>query len=101
MRRAAVPATTTPAFEAGVGCTEQPFWLSGQDRRAFHDMFPAEVINFTGSCPVLTVPIGRGANGVPIGVQIVGPVYGDRTTIAMAALLEQAWLGFVPPAGWA
>jgi amidase len=54
-----------------------------------------------------TKPIGSGCAGLgftraglPLGVQIVGPIYGDRTTIAVAEMLEQAWLGFTPPEGW-
>jgi len=50
--------------------------------------------------PATVAPMGFTRAGLPLGVQIAGPVYGDRTTIAVAALLEQAWLGFVPPAGW-
>ena len=38
--------------------------------------------------------------GLPIGVQIVGPLYGDRTTIQVAGLLEQHWRQFVAPPGW-
>jgi amidase len=33
-------------------------------------------------------------------VQIVGPLYGDRTTIHVAGLLERHWRQFVPPPGW-
>jgi Asp-tRNA(Asn)/Glu-tRNA(Gln) amidotransferase A subunit family amidase len=33
-------------------------------------------------------------------VQIIGPQYGDRTTIELARMLEQVWQGFVPPPGW-
>jgi amidase len=39
-------------------------------------------------------------SGLPLGVQIAGPIYGDRTTLAAAALLEQAGLSFKPPPGW-
>ena len=51
--------------------------------------------------PASTAPIGLSKSGLPIGVQIVGPLYGDRTTIQVAKLLEKAWRGFVPPTGWA
>ena len=34
---------------------------------------------------------------LPIGVQIVGPYFEDRTTIAFATLLEWEFGGFVPP----
>ena len=51
--------------------------------------------------PATVAPIGISRDGLPIGVQIVGPIYGDRTTIAVAAMLEQAWRKFMPPDGWA
>jgi amidase len=50
--------------------------------------------------PGTVAPLGMTRAGLPLGVQIAGPVYGDRTTIAAAGLLEEAWLGFRPPAGW-
>ena len=50
--------------------------------------------------PASTAPIGMTATGLPIGVQIVGPFHGDRTTIHVAGLLEQHWRSFVPPPGW-
>jgi amidase len=50
--------------------------------------------------PATVAPMGSTKAGLPLGVQIAGPVYGDRTTIAAAALLEQAWMGFKPPPGW-
>ena len=51
--------------------------------------------------PASVAPIGLSSGGLPIGVQIVGPLYGDRTTIAVADILERLWRGFVPPPGWA
>ena len=50
--------------------------------------------------PATTAPIGVTDAGLPIGVQIVGPLYGDRTTIHVAGLLEQHWRSFVPPPDW-
>jgi len=50
--------------------------------------------------PASTAPIGTTSAGLPIGVQIVGPLYGDRTTIHVAGLLERHWRQFVPPPGW-
>ena len=51
--------------------------------------------------PASVAPIGFSPKGLPIGVQIVGPQYGDRTTIAFAKLLEEEYQGFVPPPGYA
>ncbi|HET8996678.1 MAG TPA: amidase, partial [Acetobacteraceae bacterium] len=50
--------------------------------------------------PASVVPIGRTTAGLPVGVQIAGPLYGDRTTIAAARLLEEAGCAFVAPPGW-
>jgi amidase len=50
--------------------------------------------------PGTVAPLGFTKAGLPLGVQIAGPIYGDRTTIAAASLLEQVWMGFRPPAGW-
>ena len=40
--------------------------------------------------PAASVPAGRSSGGLPIGVQIVGPMQGDKTVLALATLLEQA-----------
>jgi amidase len=50
--------------------------------------------------PASVAPLGSSQTGLPIGVQIVGPLYGDRTTIAAAEMLEKSWRAFVPPPGW-
>jgi amidase len=50
--------------------------------------------------PATVAPIGISAAGLPVGVQIVGPLYGDRATIAVAGLIEHSWGGFVAPPGW-
>jgi len=47
--------------------------------------------------PATVAPIGSDESGLPIGVQIIGPPHGDRTTIAVAALIEGEFGGFVPP----
>jgi len=43
------------------------------------------------------MPISRSREGLPIGVQIVGPFLEDRTTIAFAGLMEREFGGFSPP----
>ena len=49
--------------------------------------------------PATVAPIGCGEGGLPIGVQIIGPPLGDRTTIGVAALIERELGGFMPPPG--
>jgi len=50
--------------------------------------------------PASVAPMGQTKAGLPVGVQIVGPLYGDRTTMAVARMLEKAGHVFTPPPGW-
>jgi amidase len=50
--------------------------------------------------PASVAPLGRTREGLPFGVQIVGPYLEDRTTIAFAGLLEREFGGFTPPPGY-
>lgn len=83
------PANAIPALEAGVDHTVEPFVLDGTTYEPFHDLFLVEVFNIANRCPVLTVPAGRSSDGVPIGVQIVGRTYDDRTVFEVGAALER------------
>jgi len=51
--------------------------------------------------PSTVAPAGLTRAGLPVGVQIIGPQYGDRTCIHMARLLEREYQGFVPPPNYA
>jgi len=45
--------------------------------------------------PALSLPAGFGSNGLPLGVQIVGPYREDHRTLRVAKWVESA-LGFEP-----
>jgi amidase len=45
--------------------------------------------NTLGRCPVLNLPVGRAANGVPLGVQIVGRPHDDLSVFAVGAAVER------------
>jgi amidase len=64
---------------------------------AYNDMafWPGLVAGF--HLPATVVPIGLTEAGLPVGVQIAGPIYGDRTTIMAASLFEQAGYAFRAP----
>ena len=68
-----------------VPTTDQLFWAG----------YPGMVF-----LPSTVAPAGFSRAGLPIGVQIVGPQYGDRTCIELARLLEREFQGFVPPPGY-
>ncbi len=50
--------------------------------------------------PATAVPLGVTKTGLPFGMQILGPLHGDRMTIAVAGLLEKSWRGFIKPPSW-
>jgi amidase len=76
---------TIPVNGRQVPTTDQLFW-AGYSGVAF--------------LPSTVAPAGFSRAGLPIGVQIVGPQYGDQTCIALARLLEREFQGFVPPPGY-
>ena len=55
------------------------------------------IFNLTGQ-PAISLPLHWNAEGLPIGIQLVGRPYDEPTLIALAAQLEQArpWLGRHP-----
>ena len=50
--------------------------------------------------PSTVAPIGLTDQNLPVGVQIVGRRFDDRTCIKMAALIEDGFVSFTPPAGY-
>lgn len=51
--------------------------------------------------PSTVAPIGFTGEGLPLGVQIVGPQYADHRTIGVARLLEREYQPFVPAPAFA
>ena len=66
---------------------------------AYNDMlfWPGLTAGF--HLPATVAPMGFTGAGLPLGAQIVGPLYGDRTTLMAASLLERAGHVFRPPPG--
>jgi amidase len=82
---AAIPHDTRPFSERTIGdrpYRDLAFWIS-------HASLPG--------LPVVSAPIGRTGGGLPIGVQIVGPLHEDDTAITVAELIEGLVGGYQPP----
>jgi amidase len=47
--------------------------------------------------PATAIPTGFAPDGLPVGVQIVGPWLEDRTPLRLAELIEREFGGFKPP----
>jgi amidase len=95
------PAATTAAFphDQQGERWERMVMVNGKPQPSTTQMFWAGYsCNFY--LPSTVAPIGLTENGLPVGVQIVGPQYGDHTCIHFAGLLEREYQGFVPPPGF-
>jgi amidase len=94
------PVTPTPAFphdhaERG----ERRLEIDGTPYPYDSHLAWPSVATVTG-LPATAVPIGRSPEGLPYGMQIVGPYLEDRTTLRFAELVEQEFGGFTPPPGF-
>lgn len=60
-------------------------------------MMPSAIFNLAG-VPVTEVPLGLGASGLPVGVQVAAPYGADHLSISIAIELEAVFGGWRPPA---
>ena len=94
------PIMATPAFQHD----HQPFGqrtvdVDGAARPYFEQLFWAGLA-INSYLPATIVPTGTLGGGLPIGVQIIGPEFGDLKVLRVAKLLELEGLAFVPPPGY-
>ena len=47
--------------------------------------------------PATAIPVGPGASGLPVGAQLIGPLYGDAKTLALAQAIQENVRGFTAP----
>ena len=59
-------------------------------RSVMHRLRLIVVANVLG-LPATSVPVGVGADGLPLGVQLIGSQYADDRTLAAAAAVESAF----------
>ncbi len=79
---------------------ERMITVNGRPQPSTTQLFWA---GFSGVCslPSTVAPIALAEDGLPVGVQIVGPQYGDLTTLRVAQLIEREIHAFVPPPAFA
>jgi amidase len=65
--------------------------------RPYTDLFAWPGLVGVALLPASVAPVGRTREGLPVGIQIVGPPLEDRTPIAFAGHLEALLGGFEPP----
>ena len=77
---------------------ERVIQVDGADR-PYTDLMAWVALATLTHLPATVVPVGLTRSGLPVGIQIVGPYLEDRTTLAVARLIEELLGGFVPPPG--
>jgi amidase len=67
--------------------------------RPYLDLFAWSALAGVLYLPAVVVPVGASADGLPIGVQVVGPFLHDRLALSLAGLVSDLCGGCPRPAG--
>lgn len=86
------PVGAVAAFEHGARKVE----VSGQTLSLFRAFGYSQTFNAYG-LPAVSVPAGKTSEGLPLGVQLVGPPRAERLLLAAARAVESALGGWQPP----
>ena len=70
--------------------------VAGQTFGAFRAFSYSQTFNVF-DLPSVSVPAGRSAEGLPIGVQVVGRPFAEQAVLGAAAIIEEALGGWRPP----
>ncbi|MBO0856451.1 MAG: amidase [Nocardia sp.] len=92
------PITPTPAFahDHNPDLLGRRIDIDGAEYPYFDQLVWAGLATMPG-LPSTAVPAGHSPEGLPVGVQIIGPMFEDRTPLRLAELLEPKIGGFRAP----
>ena len=79
-----MPVSATVAFEHGATRVD----INGQSISVFRACSYSQTANVFG-LPAAVVPVGRTAEGLPIGVQIIGRPFEEDRVMSAAAIIER------------
>jgi Asp-tRNA(Asn)/Glu-tRNA(Gln) amidotransferase A subunit family amidase len=86
------PVAAIPAFRHG----DRKWTIDGTDVEYLDAMTYTHWFNILGN-PAVVVPVGKSADGLPIGVQVVGRPFEEELILAVAAQIEREVGGYVRP----
>jgi amidase len=81
------PATQILPFDAK---QDWPHTINGTAMQTYHEWQKGNFMITMSGCPALAVPAGFSASGLPIGIQIVAPVYQERGCLQLGHAYMQA-----------
>ncbi|MBF6449122.1 amidase [Nocardia elegans] len=92
------PITPTPAYphDHNGDLEDRYIDIDGVEYPYFDQLVWAGMATMPG-LPATAIPAGRSPEGLPVGVQLIGPMFEDRTPLRLAELLEQKIGGFRAP----
>ena len=95
------PITATPPFphDHSEPLPARTMTVNGVEVPYFGQLFWAGLA-ISSYLPATAAPVGLTPGGLPVGVQIIGDAYRDRTTIWAAGQLAKQIGGFTPPPGF-
>jgi amidase len=73
--------------------------VNGQEKPMLNNMAWTYMAVVSG-LPATVAPVGLSDSGLPVGIQIIGARFEDRTTIAFARGLSELIGGFIAPPGY-
>ncbi|MEE9292567.1 MAG: amidase [Acidobacteriota bacterium] len=83
------PTATTTRVPAGFNYLHDGIRINGREIEPEMGIAMTHQFNMLSRCPVLAVPSGMAANGIPTGIQIVGKTYDDLAVFRTGAALEK------------
>jgi amidase len=92
------PVMPTPAYPHDHSADQETrrIRIDGQEH-VYPDQLAWPGIATLSGLPSTAIPTGFAPDGLPVGVQIVGPCLEDRTPLKLAELIEREFGGFKPP----
>jgi amidase len=91
------PVNFTPAFPHDARPFEERTISTSEGEQPYNDQaFWVSHASLPG-LPAVAAPIGRTPRGLPVGAQVVGPLYEDDTAITFAELFADVYGGYDPP----
>jgi amidase len=90
------PVMPVPAFLHNLDTPRRPLEIDGE-LHPYFELNKWSAISCLAGLPATAAPIGRSGEGLPIGIQIIGPYLEDRTPLAFAEMLAADYETFTPP----